>query len=189
MRGKILLYGSKKTKDMYEVTSKVICFIVKSSQRFWSLGDKSVLLLPSLSISSMNTQEIIHKLEAKGIKPTANRILVLKTLEGEENPLSLKDLEQKMVSMDKSSIFRTLTLFLEHDVVHSFEDGRGVLNYEVCEEEGECDHHDGHIHFYCESCHRSFCMEDIHIPSFSLPEGFFPHSVSFVIKGICPDCS
>ena len=136
----------------------------------------------------MNTQEIIHKLEAKGIKPTANRILVLKTLEGESNPQSLKDLELKMVSMDKSSIFRTLTLFLEHDLVHSFEDGRGVLNYEVCEEEGKCDHHDGHIHFYCESCHRSFCMEDIHIPSFCLPEGFFPHSVSFVIKGICPDC-
>ena len=64
----------------------------------------------------------------------------------------------------------------------------GILNYEVCEEEGECDHHDGHIHFYCESCHRSFCMEDIHIPSFELPEGFYPHSVSFVIKGECPEC-
>jgi Fur family ferric uptake transcriptional regulator len=31
-------------------------------------------------------------------------------------------------------------------------------------------------------------MEDIHIPSFELPEGFYPHSISFVIKGECPDC-
>ena len=136
----------------------------------------------------MNSQDIISWLESKGIRPTANRILVMKTLMGEQNPQSLSNLERKMVSMDKSSIFRTLTLFLEHDVVHAFEDGRGVLCYELCEEKGACDHHDGHIHFYCESCQRSFCMEDIHIPSFELPEGFYPHSISFVIKGECPDC-
>ncbi len=136
----------------------------------------------------MNSQDIISRLESKGIRPTANRILVMKTLMGEQNPQSLSNLERKMVSMDKSSIFRTLTLFLEHDVVHAFEDGRGVLCYELCEETGACDHHDGHIHFYCESCQRSFCMEDIHIPSFELPEGFYPHSISFVIKGECPDC-
>ena len=136
----------------------------------------------------MNSQDIISRLETKGIRPTANRILVMKTLMGEQNPQSLSNLERKMVSMDKSSIFRTLTLFLEHDVVHAFEDGRGVLCYELCEEKGACDHHDGHIHFYCESCQRSFCMEDIHIPSFELPEGFYPHSISFVIKGECPEC-
>ncbi|WP_337535706.1 transcriptional repressor [Segatella sp.] len=136
----------------------------------------------------MNSQDMICRLESKGIRPTANRILVMKTLMGEQNPQSLSNLERKMVSMDKSSIFRTLTLFLEHDVVHAFEDGRGVLCYELCEEKGACDHHDGHIHFYCESCQRSFCMEDIHIPSFELPEGFYPHSISFVIKGECPDC-
>ena len=136
----------------------------------------------------MNSQDMISRLESKGIRPTANRILVMKTLMGEQNPQSLSNLERKMVSMDKSCIFRTLTLFLEHDVVHAFEDGRGVLCYELCEEKGACDHHDGHIHFYCESCQRSFCMEDIHIPSFELPEGFYPHSISFVIKGECPDC-
>ena len=136
----------------------------------------------------MNSQDMISRLESKGIRPTANRILVMKTLMGEQNPQSLSNLERKMVSMDKSSIFRTLTLFLEHDVVHAFEDGRGVLCYELCKEKGACDHHDGHIHFYCESCQRSFCMEDIHIPSFELPEGFYPHSISFVIKGECPDC-
>lgn len=136
----------------------------------------------------MNSQDMISRLESKGIRPTANRILVMKILMGEQNPQSLSNLERKMVSMDKSSIFRTLTLFLEHDVVHAFEDGRGVLCYELCEEKGACDHHDGHIHFYCESCQRSFCMEDIHIPSFELPEGFYPHSISFVIKGECPDC-
>ena len=82
----------------------------------------------------MEQQDIIIKLEAKGIKPTANRILVLKTLASEHHPQSLSSLEHKMLTMDKSSIFRVLTLFLEHDVVHAFEDGRGILNYELCEE-------------------------------------------------------
>ena len=41
-------------------------------------------------------------------------------------PMTLKDLETKMLNMDKSSIFRTLTLFIEYDVVHTFEDGRGM---------------------------------------------------------------
>ena len=136
----------------------------------------------------MNSNDITLKLEHKGVKPTANRILVYKTLLEFDRPASIADIEGRQLQMDKSSIFRVLTLFLEHEVVHAFEDGRGVLNYELCEEDGKCDHHDGHIHFYCESCHRSFCMEDIHIPSFELPEGYYPHSVSFVIKGECPDC-
>ena len=88
----------------------------------------------------MEQQDIIIKLEAKGIKPTANRILVLKTLASEHHPQSLSSLEHKMLTMDKSSIFRVLTLFLEHDVVHAFEDGRGILNYELCEEEGRHPH-------------------------------------------------
>lgn len=122
----------------------------------------------------MNSQDIISRLESKGIRPTANRILVMKTLMGEQNPQSLSNLERKMVSMDKSSIFRTLTLFLEHDVVHAFEDGRGVLCYELCEEKGACDHHDGHIHFYCESCQRSFCMRISIFQVSSCPKAFTP---------------
>lgn len=136
----------------------------------------------------MKSQEIAERLEKKGLRPTANRILVYKSLASQDSPMSLGDIETLMPQMDKSSIFRALSLFLEHEVVHAFEDGRGILNYELCEEDGTCDHHDGHIHFYCETCKRSFCLENIHIPSFDLPEGYLPHSVSFVIKGECPQC-
>lgn len=69
----------------------------------------------------MNSQEATDKLTRKGIKPTANRILVYKALLSHSAPMSLGDMETLMPSMDKSSIFRTLTLFLEHDVVHAFE--------------------------------------------------------------------
>lgn len=127
-------------------------------------------------------------MERKGVKPTANRILVAKILFNSDRPLTLSDLENMLVSLDKSSIFRVLSLFLTHDMIHAFEDGRGVLNYEPCKSKGECNLSDAHIHFYCESCHRSFCMNDVPLPSIQLREGFVPHSVSFVIKGECPQC-
>lgn len=44
----------------------------------------------------MNSQDMISRLESKGIRPTANRILVMKTLMSEQNPQSLSNLERKM---------------------------------------------------------------------------------------------
>lgn len=136
----------------------------------------------------MNSQEITKRLEAKGIRSTVNRILVYGALADQQLPQSLKDIEMHMLTIDKSSISRVLSLFLQHDVVHSFEDGRGVLKYELCHEHGKCSHHDNHIHFYCEKCGRSFCMDGLQLPKFELPTGFHAHSMSFVIKGECPSC-
>ena len=82
----------------------------------------------------MDATKVIDILEHKGIKTTANRILVARALVESSTPLSLLDITESLPSMDKSSVFRVLSLFLEHDVVHSFEDGRGVINYEMCRE-------------------------------------------------------
>ncbi len=136
----------------------------------------------------MDHQEVVERLEQKGIKATANRIIIYRELALADHPMSIADIEQQLLSLDKSSIFRVLTLFLEHDVVHTFTDGRGVLHYELCSSRGSCNHDDGHPHFYCESCQQSFCLDDVHIPDVGLPEGFTPHSVSFIIKGECPNC-
>ena len=126
----------------------------------------------------MEPTDITIHLAHKGVKPTANRILVLQALRASGKPMCLSDLEEALWTLDKSSIFRVLTLFLEHDIVHAFEDGRGILNYELCTNEGVCNLSDAHIHFYCQSCQQSL----------HLPEGFSPHSISFVIKGECPQC-
>ena len=101
----------------------------------------------------MESSDIINFLEHKGVKATANRLLIFKALLDVHKPMSLSALEDALPDMDKSSIFRVMSMFLEHDVVHAFEDGRGVVNYELCSHDGACNHTDGHIHFYCESCH------------------------------------
>lgn len=136
----------------------------------------------------MEIVNAVDWLRQKGIKPTANRILVLKALSEQPKPVALSDLEKALDTMDKSSIFRVLTLFMEHDAVHAFEDGRGVMQYELCTQIGICNHTDDHFHFYCISCRRSFCLENVEVPSVCLPIGFVSYSVSFVIKGECADC-
>ena len=136
----------------------------------------------------METDDLTTCLEQKGVKPTANRILVLKALKESAHPMCLADLENELITMDKSSIFRVLTLFQEHEIVHTFEDGRGILHYELCTSTTVCNLSDAHIHFYCESCGKSFCMDDIPLPEFELKPGFTMRSVSFVIKGECPEC-
>ena len=62
----------------------------------------------------METTDAINWLTQKDVKPTSNRILVLKKLKAEARPVTLLDLSNKMLTMDKSSIFRVLALFLEH---------------------------------------------------------------------------
>lgn len=136
----------------------------------------------------MDERHCVELLEEHGVKPTANRIVVVKALASADRPLSLSELEYKILSIDKSGVFRALTLFREHHVVHVIEDGGDGVRYELCHS-----HHDGvdddlHVHFYCEHCRRTFCLEEISIPEVSLPEGFMMTSVNFMVKGICPDC-
>ena len=67
-----------------------------------------------------------------GVKPTAMRLLVYRELERSQRPLSLKEMEERMPNAERSTIFRTLTLFLEHHLIHGIEDGSGALRYELC---------------------------------------------------------
>ena len=67
----------------------------------------------------MNENESADLLARHGIKPTANRIVVAKTLAKEDRPLSLSELERKIMTIDKSGIFRALTLFRDHHLVHA----------------------------------------------------------------------
>lgn len=126
----------------------------------------------------------------KDIRPTPNRILILRELLKASRPLSLGDLETMLeFSLDKASIFRVLELFSNKDVVHVIEDGTRSLKYEICHSSAEHSISDQHIHFFCEKCNETYCLQDIKVPMVEIPLGFKPHSVNYMIKGICPKCS
>lgn len=133
---------------------------------------------------------IEETLNAKGVKPTPNRILVMKELMKASHPVNLADLEESLdFSMDKASIFRVLELFAEKDVVHVIEDGSRSLKYELCHSGNKHSIADQHAHFFCEVCKETFCIETAKVPLIEIPDGFTPHSINYMIKGICPKCN
>jgi len=133
-------------------------------------------------------KEMERLLIEHGIKPTANRLLVLNALAHVHHPVTMSELEDRIDSIDKSGIFRTLTLFSEHHLLHQIDDGCEGVRYELCHAKGETDD-DRHAHFHCESCHRTFCLEEIPVPDVDLPEGFKAETANFMIKGICRECT
>ena len=137
----------------------------------------------------MNEKQIEGLLEQHGIKLTANRILIAKIMSTLDYPISMKELETMLLTMDKSSIFRTLSLFKSHHLVHQMEDGNNIVRYELCHSHSEEEDEDIHVHFYCEHCHRTFCLNEISVPQVNLPVGYRQTAVNYMIKGICPDCS
>ena len=80
----------------------------------------------------MNTEQILAHLARHNVKPTANRILIAEAISRYNGPVSMKELETKLQTIDKSSIFRTLTLFSNQHVVHQMEDGNDIVRYELC---------------------------------------------------------
>ena len=64
-------------------------------------------------------QLLLDKLSARGIKPTAMRLLILRTMMHTSQAVSLLDLVDMLETADKSTVSRTLSLFLSHHLVHS----------------------------------------------------------------------
>lgn len=136
----------------------------------------------------MDERHTTQLLTEHGIKPTANRIVIAKALAAEGRPMSMKELEGSIQTIDKSNIFRTLTLFREHHLVHTMEDGSDTVRYELCFSHDEDEDEDLHVHFYCERCRRTFCLYDTPIPAITLPHGYEQTSVNYMVKGLCPKC-
>ena len=62
------------------------------------------------------------------------------------------------------------------------------MRYELCRSHDEEHDDDIHVHFYCEHCRRTYCLEDTKIPPVELPGGFVMNAVNYMVKGICPAC-
>ena len=137
----------------------------------------------------MEETDYLEKLERRGIKPTAMRLLILKGMLRFSRAFSLLDLEDELDTVDKSTIFRTINLFLDHHLIHCIDDGSGSLKYSVCSNECTCSIDDLHAHFYCRNCHKTLCLRKIHVPTVELPIHFTLESINYVLKGLCEDCA
>ena len=139
-------------------------------------------------IYRMDEATCVKLLEEHDIKPTANRIVVVKALASSIQPQSLQELERRIQTIDKSNVFRALTLFREQHLVHAIEGSSDGTKYELCHSHSREHDEDLHPHFYCEACHETYCLNGMEMPEVVLPQGFEQHSVNLMIKGLCPHC-
>ena len=127
-------------------------------------------------------------LKNAGVRVTALRLMIWRTISDKmKEAFSLADLEQLLISVDKSTLFRSLILFTEHGLLHTINDGSGSHKYCVC----HCDdhnHHHGHVHLTCIHCHKTWCLENVSIPSVSVPTGYDVVECEYIVKTVCPMC-
>ena len=155
--------------------------------------------------------EIAQHLQNHDVRPTAVRIMIWKTLRDFDYAFPMADLEGLLPTVDRSTIFRALTLFVDHDLLHTLDDGSGEKKYCICLEHAHCDdeghatecHHvcpDGscshhhhelcqHVHLTCSVCGKTYCLKNERIPEVHVPEGFVVESVQYIIHGVCPKCA
>ncbi|WP_294535537.1 transcriptional repressor [uncultured Bacteroides sp.] len=139
-----------------------------------------------MSETELEISNIEHVLKDASIRPTSIRIMVLKEIISYDTPFTLAEMEDRLDTLDKSTLFRTLTLFLHHHILHEIDNGSGSKLY--CRCVCSSSRHASHLHFTCISCHKTFCIKNIDCSQIPRPENFEIMEINCVMKGLCPDC-
>lgn len=134
----------------------------------------------------MKASEILkqHKLRV-----TDNRIKLIELLSAQEVALSAQDIEERLPGSDRVTLYRSLKSFQEKGIIHKAVDGTDTPKFAMCVSNcTEHNHQDNHIHFHCDSCGNTYCLEEMEVPSFTVPEGFVTQSTNVVVSGMCSKC-
>lgn len=124
------------------------------------------------------------------LKSTPCRADVLMLLLNNEHALSHADIEQRVdQAFDRVTVYRTLRTFLDKGLIHKVLDDEGITKYALCNECTREEHHHEHVHFKCEVCGQTQCLEEISIPEIALPKGFQALEKNLLIQGICNHCN
>ena len=81
------------------------------------------------------------------------------------------DVEERTAErFDRVTVYRTLQVFLEKGIIHTIPTTDNSVLYALCKDECEAGHHhDNHVHFVCEDCGVTTCMDEVNIPPVRLP--------------------
>lgn len=128
-------------------------------------------------------------LNSNKLRKTAVRIQVIEILLNNNRALSSSEIEEKFDYIDRITLYRTLKTFEEKGIIHKAIDGSDIQKYALCNDDcSEHDHHDEHIHFHCEMCHTTMCLDIPVKQEVKLPAGFTGESTHVVVKGHCNEC-
>jgi Fur family ferric uptake transcriptional regulator len=121
---------------------------------------------------------------------TASRKKIFELFLSNPGALSHGDIEKKAgEKFDRVTVYRTLQVFLEKGIIHNIPTADNSILYALCKDDcKEGQHHDNHVHFICNGCGNTVCLENVTIPPVKLPKGFNSTQIDVVVSGICKDC-
>jgi Fur family ferric uptake transcriptional regulator len=130
-------------------------------------------------------------LKNSALSVTASRKRILEIFLAADNALAHQDIETKCADQyDRVTIYRTLQTFLEKGIIHNIPSTDNMVRYALCNE--ACittgHHHDNHVHFKCDDCGKTVCLDDVNIPAVNLPKGYTMKEINMVVNGICKSC-
>lgn len=133
------------------------------------------------------TNDILKK---AGLKATPVRSAVLEILFSINHAVDAHFIETHFESVDRITLYRTLKSFEEKGLIHKITDSNAVIKYASCKPSClEHQHHqDKHIHFECDKCHHTFCIEETLIPSFNIPGKYKITGINVTMTGKCESC-
>lgn len=121
---------------------------------------------------------------------TDGRKKILELFLNSPEALTHADIEKKTgENFDRVTVYRTLQVFVDKGIIHNIPTTDNSILYALCKdncEEGH--HHDNHVHFICDNCNKTICLDDVTVPDVKLPKGFKPRHAEMVVNGICDDC-
>jgi Fur family ferric uptake transcriptional regulator len=130
-------------------------------------------------------------LKESGLSITDSRKQILQLfLDNKGGALKHGDIEKALQQMDRVTIYRSLQIFSNKGVIHSIPSSDGTTKYALCQ--GACTeghHHDNHVHFYCNHCEMTVCLDGVEVPTVKLPNGFKSQQMDMVLNGLCNQCS
>ena len=129
-------------------------------------------------------------LKRNGLSVTASRTKILDLFLAAEGALAHADIEKNTdAAYDRVTVYRTLQTFVEKGIVHQIPTTDNSILYALCKQDcEEGHHHDNHVHFVCNQCEKTFCLDDVIVPEVKLPKGFTPVEASMIVAGVCIDC-
>lgn len=122
---------------------------------------------------------------------TGSRKKILELFIGSQgDALAHADIEKRAgEKFDRVTIYRTLQTFVDKGIIHSIPTADNSVRYALCKERcADGHHHDNHVHFVCNACERTICMENVTVPDVKLPQEFAPIYSQMVVTGICKEC-
>ncbi|MBX2899305.1 MAG: transcriptional repressor [Cyclobacteriaceae bacterium] len=124
------------------------------------------------------------------LRTTSSRAAIIDIFLKNGFALSYSDIERETAELfDRVTVYRTLKTFLDKGVIHKVLDDEGSLKYALCTDPcSTAEHHHEHVHFKCEVCGQTNCLESVVIPQVDLPKGFSIKEMNLLIQGRCSNC-